>query len=72
MQGFLFEVRMRRKKIYCPECFELLFEYDGKSEIENTRKCSNCKGYFVYKPKKDKVIKLDKPERCTASGTRFY
>ena len=62
---------MKRKIIYCPECAREIYRYDGKHETEITKRCL-CGRYVKYCPATDRTVIINRPERQTASGVRFW
>lgn len=60
------------KEIYCPECANRIYNYDGYSTTAVVVKCSYCKRYIKFNPlgMATKIVK--NPEIRAASGARFW
>lgn len=62
---------MKKIEIECPMCGRVVLNYDGHGTMELNVAC-RCGQHFKFKPEIMRLIKVDRPERKTASGTRFY
>ena len=67
----LLGVRMKKIEIMCSSCGRVVLRYDGRGTMDLDVACA-CGRHFKFKPEIMKLIKIDRPERKTASGTRFY
>ena len=63
---------MKRMSIICPECGEVVYNYDGKSESKVTVKCHTCRLLYKFNPKTLKLSEVGEVTRTTSSGMRFY
>lgn len=62
---------MKKGEIYCPECARVIYIYDGKHKSEVNLLCK-CGRTYRFDPCKDKIKLINKPERTTSSGARFW
>jgi hypothetical protein len=62
---------MKKEEIYCPFCARVVLYHDVHSTINMNYRCG-CGRYFEYNPRKKQLKLINKPERLTSSGARFY
>lgn len=63
---------MNRKDIMCRRCGIRVMSYDGKSKTPIITKCTGCGRYLRFNPLSQVTIFVEKPERQSSSGMRFY
>lgn len=64
---------MKNMSIICPECGEVVYRYDGKSESKVTVKCHTCRKMYRFNPENMRLSETnDSSARTTSSGMRFY
>jgi uncharacterized Fe-S cluster protein YjdI len=56
----------------CTNCGETIFVYDGRQTIPVIRRCPNCNRFMRFYPETCHVEEINKIERTTSSGARFY
>lgn len=59
------------KPIICPKCGRKVGTYDGRSTIDQERKCTKCEMRVVYLVETGETIQKPLPVRYSASGMRF-
>lgn len=70
---FLFGEKMKSIDIICPECGNIVYRYDGKSESKVTVKCHTCRKFYKFNPSNLRLSEIDDSSmRTTSSGMRFY
>ena len=62
---------LRRNIIYCPNCARELYEPGTKQTMKVTIRCG-CGFFYEIDPVRKQAIRVDRPERRTSSGDRFY
>lgn len=60
------------KEIICPQCLKCVGTYDGRSTINKSVSCKNCKKLVVYNIKTGKCELKPIPKREQGSGMKFY
>lgn len=65
-------MKYKPKVIICPQCLRQVGTYDGRSTINKSVRCKNCKKLVVYDIKSGKCELKPIPERMQGSGMRFY
>ena len=69
MCGFFYAMK---KEVNCPICRKKVTDFDLKSANGLTMRCPSCGIYLLVKHGTGEAVRIDKPARQTASGTRFY
>lgn len=57
--------------IYCPKCGRKVGTHDGKSKINLTRQCKNCKIRVVFNRITGEAMVRPLTKRTTSSGVTF-
>lgn len=60
------------KAIICPKCNRTVGMYDGRSTINKSVSCKNCKKLVIYDVKSGKCELKPIPKREQGSGIRYY
>ena len=63
---------MSKEIIYCPECAETAYHYDGRSTTQVVVRCPKCKRCLKFFPASKKMVVVNKPKIETSSGARFW